>query len=50
MFRNVPVILQFEDVPLLEVVEFESAGYSVQFAVYHSDGTKLAKVKVYRFN
>lgn len=44
-FHNVPTILQFEDTPLLEVGKFVEAGYTTQFPVYHSDGTKIAVVK-----
>ena len=44
VFRNTPVILQFEQTPLLEVVKFEPAGYSARFPIYHSDGTRLAVV------
>jgi hypothetical protein len=44
-FVNVPVILQFEDTPLLEVVRELAAGFTTQFSIYHSDGTYLAKLK-----
>ena len=43
-FRNVPTILQFEDTPMLEVGQFEPAGYGVRFPVYDADGRKLAVV------
>ena len=44
-FVNVPVILQYEDTPLLEVVREQAAGYTTQFSIYHHDGTYLAKLK-----
>jgi hypothetical protein len=44
-FVNVPTIIQFEDVPLLEVGKFADAGYTTRLAVYHNDGTKIAVVK-----
>lgn len=42
-FINVPVILQFEDTPLIEVVKEQSLGYTTQIPIYHQDGTYLAK-------
>lgn len=44
-FINVPVILQYEDTPLIEVIREESIGFTTQIPIYHSDGTYLAKVK-----
>jgi len=44
-FRNVPTIVQFCDTPLIEVGQFESAGYTTRFHVFHNDGTDLAIVK-----
>jgi hypothetical protein len=44
-FVNVPVILQYEDAPLLEVIHEENAGYAAEFKIYHKDGTYLAKVR-----
>jgi hypothetical protein len=43
-FINVPTILQYEDTPLLEVVQVEKAGFTTQIPIYHPDGTYLAKV------
>src|SRR5580765_3737147 len=43
-FIGVPIILQYEDTPLLEVIQNTDAGYTSQFSIYHSDGTYLAKV------
>ncbi|REK11592.1 MAG: hypothetical protein DWQ37_13850 [Planctomycetota bacterium] len=44
-FLNVPTILQHEEVPLLEVGQYESAGYSAKFHVFNSDGRSLVVVK-----
>ncbi len=43
-FINVPVILKYEDTPLLEVIKEQGIGFTTQIPVYHSDGTYLAKV------
>jgi hypothetical protein len=43
-FIRVPVILQYEDTPLLEVIQTAEAGYTSQFSIYHADGTDLARV------
>ncbi|MGO9108717.1 MAG: hypothetical protein ACLP9L_05745 [Thermoguttaceae bacterium] len=43
-FRNVKTILQFENIPLLEVGRFEPAGYSERFPVFNMDGVKVAVV------
>jgi hypothetical protein len=44
-FVNVPVILQYEVTPLIEVVKEVHAGFTIQIPIYHSDGTYLAKIK-----
>ncbi|HUW95515.1 MAG TPA: hypothetical protein VMW58_06985 [Anaerolineae bacterium] len=44
-FVNVPVVLKYEDTPLLEVVRQQPLGFTTQVPLYHSDGTYLAKVK-----
>ena len=44
-FLNCPTIIQWEDVPLMEVGKFESAGYTTKFAIYNSSGDKIAVVK-----
>jgi hypothetical protein len=44
-FRNVPTIIQFEDMPLMEVGRFVDAGFTTKFHIFHSDGTDLAVVK-----
>jgi len=43
-FINVPVILKYEDTPLLEVIKEQGIGFMTQIPIYHSDGTYLAKV------
>lgn len=45
MFVNVPIILQYEDTPLIEVVQAETVGRTTQFPIYHPDGTLLAQLK-----
>ena len=44
-FINVPVVLKYEDTPLIEVVKEQDIGFTTQIPIYHSDGTYLAKVK-----
>lgn len=44
-FINVPVILKFEDTPLLEIIREEAIRFTTQIPIFHSDGTYLAKVK-----
>jgi len=44
-FINVPIILKYEDTPLMEVIEEHGVGFTTQIPIYHSDGTYLAKVK-----
>lgn len=43
-FINVPVILQYEDTPLIQFVQEEAAGFTTEIPIFHSDGTRLAKV------
>ncbi|MCD6600195.1 MAG: hypothetical protein J7L19_06495 [Dehalococcoidia bacterium] len=43
-FINVPVILQFDDTPLISIVKKQHLGYTTQIPIYHPDGTYLAKV------
>ena len=45
IFVNVPIILQYEDTPLIKVVQAETVGKTTEFSIYHSDGTYLAKLK-----
>jgi len=43
-FINCPIIFQFDDTPLIELIKLEQAGFSTQIPIYHEDGTYLAKV------
>ena len=45
IFHNVPVILQFDDTPLMSVVREQALGYTTEIPIYHSDGTCLVKVR-----
>ena len=45
LFKNTPVILQYDDMPMIEVVTHVGAGYEIKIPVFHQDGTKLAVVK-----
>lgn len=44
-FINVPVIVQYDDTPLIEVVNQQALEFTTQLSVFHQDGTYLAKVK-----
>ncbi|TKJ40394.1 hypothetical protein CEE37_08720 [candidate division LCP-89 bacterium B3_LCP] len=47
-FINVPIVLKYEDTPLIEMVEVirkQNISFTTQIPVYHSDGTYLAKIK-----
>jgi hypothetical protein len=44
IFINVPIILQYEEIPLVQIVEVQPAGFTTQIPIYHPDGTYLAKV------
>jgi hypothetical protein len=43
-FVNVPVVLKYEDVNLIEIIKEERVGFTTQIPIYHQDGTHLAKV------
>ncbi len=43
-FINVPVILKYEDINLIEVIKEQGLGFTTQIPIYHQDGTYLAKV------
>lgn len=43
-FVNVPIVLQFDDTPLISIVTEEKLGFTTQIPIYHPDGTYLAKV------
>jgi len=44
VFVNVPIVLQFDETPLISVVTQHRLGYTTEIPIYHSDGTYLAKV------
>lgn len=44
-FIDVPIILQFDDTPLISVVREEALGFTTEIPIYHADGTYLAKVR-----
>lgn len=44
-FINVPIILQYDTTPLIEVVREQEAGHMVKIPIFHNDGTKLAVCK-----
>lgn len=43
-FINVPIILQFDETPLISIINKESLGYTTEIPIFHQDGTYLAKV------
>lgn len=43
-FINVPIILQYDDIPLISIIKLQNLGYTTEIPIYHSDGTYLAKV------
>ena len=43
IFINVPIILQYEEIPLIQIVKAQPAGFTTQIPIYHPDGTYLAK-------
>lgn len=43
-FIDVPVILQYDDVPLISIVREQALGYTTEIPIFHPDGTYLAKV------
>ena len=43
-FINVPIIFQYENTPLIEIIHEQNIGYTTSIPIYHSDGTYLAKV------
>lgn len=42
-FINVPVILKYEDINLIEVVKEEGLGFTTQIPIYHQDGNILSQ-------
>lgn len=43
-FVNVPIILQFDDTPLISIAKNESLRYTTEIPIYNADGTYLAKI------
>jgi len=43
-FIGVPVVLKYEDTPLIEVVRETTAGFTTRFQIYNNDGIHLAQV------
>ena len=43
-FVNVPIILQYDDTPLISIIKLQEIGYTTEIPIYHPDGTYLAKV------
>lgn len=48
-FINVPIILRYEDINLIEVVRKQTFGYYTKIPIYHSDGTYLGVARNSRF-
>ncbi len=44
-FINVPIVLQFDDIPLIQIIKEQSLGFTTEIPIYHPDGTYLAKIK-----
>jgi hypothetical protein len=44
-FINVPIILEYDNTPLIEVVQAEAAGFTTQFQIFNKDGVYIARVK-----
>jgi hypothetical protein len=36
-FINVPIILKYEDTPLMEIIKEQGIGFTTQIPIYHSD-------------
>ena len=43
-FINVPVILQYDETPLISIIKEQQLGFTTEIPIYHPDGTYLAKV------
>jgi len=44
LFINVPIILRYDELNLIEIIEEMNLGFTTQIPIYHSDGTFLAKI------
>src|SRR5689334_12400235 len=45
LFINVPIVLQYEQTPLIQFVREQRAGFTTEVPIYHPDGTYLAKAR-----
>jgi hypothetical protein len=36
-FENVPIILQYDDTPLISIVQEQNLGYTTKIPIYHPD-------------
>lgn len=43
-FIDVPIILKYEDLDLIQIVKEQTLGFTTEIPIFHSDGTYLAKV------
>ncbi|WP_404363190.1 hypothetical protein [Marinobacter sp.] len=43
-FVNVPIILQYDETPLISIVREQQLGFTTEIPIFHQDGTYLAKV------
>jgi hypothetical protein len=44
-FYKVPIILQYDETPLIEVIQLQAAGFTTEFKIYNKDGVYIAKAK-----
>jgi hypothetical protein len=44
-FQDVPVILQYDDTPIISVTQEVTTGFTTEIEIYSNDGTYLAKAK-----
>ena len=44
-FINVPIILQYEDEPLISIVKTDTIGFTTRVPVYHEDRTYLGEIR-----
>ena len=44
-FVNCPIILQYDETPLIQLVREVDASFTTEIDIYHNDGTFLAKAK-----
>lgn len=44
-FVDVPIILQYDDTPIIQIAKTEDASFTTEISIFHNDGTYLAKAK-----